>query len=209
MLREGLPGIPPYPCIALWGRSAGAAAALEQAAKDPTLAAIVCDSAYSDLASLLDMPGLMSAPLAGLCQLASGSGLLGPRVDSSTTSPAEHAKSCFAPGLFLHPADDAILSAEHAQNLRQAYSGEAQLLTMKDTDHDSARPSEVIGRAALFVARAFGLEHEAVSRLAFYLSRLHPDASTEKIDQEADELLAAQEAQKRCWGLLMKVRVLL
>ena len=204
MLRHGLPAVQPYPYVALWGRSAGAAAALEQAAKDPTLAAIVCDSAYSDLASLLEMPGLLSAPLAGLCQLASGSGLLGPGVDSSITPPSDHARSCFAPALFLHPAEDEILSAEHARALRQAYGGEAQLLTMSATSHDSARPSEAIARAALFLARAFGLEQDSVSRLALYLSRLHPDASTEKIDREAAELLAAQESRKRCWGLLMK-----
>ncbi|CAE7938533.1 cbpA, partial [Symbiodinium necroappetens] len=205
MLRQGHKAIPPYPYVALWGRSAGAVAALE-AAKDPTLAAIVCDSAYSDLASLLEVPGVLSAPLAGLCQLASGSWLLGPGTDSSKTptDPVEYARSCFVPGLFLHAAEDELLSSDHARNLRQAHGGEAQLLTMSRTCHDSARPNEAISRAALFLSRAFGLENEAVSRLALYLSRLHPDDATDKIDREAAKLLAAQEVQKRRWGLLMK-----
>jgi len=205
MLRQGHKAIPPYPYVALWGRSAGAVAALE-AAKDPTLAAIVCDSAYSDLASLLEVPGVLSAPLAGLCQLASGSGLLGPGTESSPspTDPIEYARSCFVPGLFLHAAEDELLSSNHAKNLRQAHGGEAQLLTMSRTRHDSSRPNEAISRAALFLSRAFGLENKAVSRLALYLSRLHPDDATDKIDQEAAKLLAAQEVQKRRWGLLMK-----
>ena len=207
MLRHGHNAIPPYPYIALWGRSAGAAAALEAAAKNPTLAALVCDSAYSDAASLLEVPGVLSGPLSGLCQLASESGLLGPRVDSSattSTAPVDHAKACFVPGLFLHPAEDELLSTEHARNLRQAYGGEAQLLTMSGTSHDSARPNETISRAALFLSRAFGLENDSVSRLALYLSKLHPDAAKDQIDQEAAKLLVAQEVQKRRWGLLMK-----
>ncbi|CAE8585599.1 unnamed protein product, partial [Polarella glacialis] len=56
-LKEGLPNREPYPCVALWGRSAGAVAAIGYAAKDtPSLAGIVCDSAFSDLATLLQMP---------------------------------------------------------------------------------------------------------------------------------------------------------
>ena len=33
-LREGLPGMAPFSYVALWGRSAGAVAALQYAAKD-------------------------------------------------------------------------------------------------------------------------------------------------------------------------------
>lgn len=51
-LRDGtLPGLAARTghgcCVALWGRSAGAIAALQYAARDPTVAALVADSAYS------------------------------------------------------------------------------------------------------------------------------------------------------------------
>ena len=36
-LRDGLPGVAPVSCIALWGRSAGAVAALQYASKEPCL----------------------------------------------------------------------------------------------------------------------------------------------------------------------------
>lgn len=54
--------------IALWGRSMGAATALQYAATDPSLACIVCDSVFSSLQTLaselvghfgIDVPGLM------------------------------------------------------------------------------------------------------------------------------------------------------
>ena len=56
--------------VALWGRSAGAVAALRYAQTDPAAAALVCDGAYSDLPSLLGLPHWMASPLFGLRRLA-------------------------------------------------------------------------------------------------------------------------------------------
>ncbi|CAK0866762.1 unnamed protein product [Prorocentrum cordatum] len=49
--------------VALWGRSSGAATALQCAEQDPSLAALVCDGVYRDFLSLLGLPQWAAPPL--------------------------------------------------------------------------------------------------------------------------------------------------
>ena len=51
--------------IALWGRSMGAATVLLTASKDPSISAIVCDSAYADLKMLVTDLGKDKTKLPG------------------------------------------------------------------------------------------------------------------------------------------------
>ena len=58
----------------------------------------------------------------------------------------------------------------HAQALRQAYAGEAQVLIVPGGTHDSARPPVACARTALFLHRA--LQREAEGELQGVLARL-------------------------------------
>ena len=203
-LRKGLPDMEPFSCVAVWGRSVGAAAALQYCSTDPSVAALVSDSAYLDLASLV-VPEMLQGPLSGLCHLAAAAGRLAraPGASEAVSRPVDLGRSCFVPALFLHGSDDEIVPSDQAKQLRQAYAGEAQVLLMS-CGHDSARPSSAIARAALFLARAFNLESSEVSRLDAYLAKLAAPSAGYKIDKQAEVLLAAEELEKRRWGLLMK-----
>ena len=163
-LRNGsLPGLAntSHCLVALWGRSTGAVAALQYAAQDPSVAALVMDSAYGDLTHLAPMAPIFS-PVSNFCQLLGNSTFL---------QPLEVAKSCFVPGFILHAAEDRMVPSASARELRSNYAGEAQVLLMPKCSHDSQRPSWALARATLFLARAFKLENLAVTKLDFYLAK--------------------------------------
>jgi len=58
------------PCIALWARGLAGNAALNYAAKDPLVAALICDGAYSDIPSILGLPSWLASPFSGLKKIA-------------------------------------------------------------------------------------------------------------------------------------------
>eukprot|EP00931_Biecheleriopsis_adriatica_P091461 TRINITY_DN65346_c0_g1_i1.p1 TRINITY_DN65346_c0_g1~~TRINITY_DN65346_c0_g1_i1.p1 ORF type:complete len:360 (+),score=55.22 TRINITY_DN65346_c0_g1_i1:464-1543(+) len=173
-IMQGLPGVRPFQGVALWGRSLGAVAALGCAVKNPGLAGIVCDSAYADIASLLEMPGFLSTPLTGLCQWASMASTWGRTAahlpKHTEVQPLEHARQCHAPALFLHGMEDNLVPAEHSKSLRAAYGDQAQILLMPGCDHDSCRPPASVARCALFLARALRIKGDAVSEIEEFLS---------------------------------------
>ena len=152
----------------------GGVAAALVAAQDPQTAALVADAA---------------APAAW--------GLVARYGD-----PLKLVQTCFVPGMFLQPGDD-LIPADAAKQLRSSYGGEAQVLKM-DCAHHAARPNEAVAKAALFLARAFGLEGLPVSQLDADLTRLKAPDPGKKIEHRALELLRSSEASERRWGLFMK-----
>lgn len=213
LLRCGRGSLPPYPCIALWGRSVGAAAVLRFAAQDVDVACLVCDSAYADLGSLLAMPGWASVPLFGFCQLASlVSGQATQKEALVEVQPEECARHCLVPALFLHGSDDSSVPAEHARKLRAAYGGEAQIFSMADCDHDTPRPPEFLTKAALFLARVFSLESDAIRELELVLSssfsvpcRKQAAQDNPDLTKRVAALLRSEDKESRRLGLAMKV----
>ena len=198
-LRDGsLPGLAntSHCLVALWGRSTGAVAALQYAAQDPSVAALVMDSAYSDLTNLAPMAPLLS-PVSNFCQL------LG---NSSFVQPLEVAKSCFVPGFILHAAEDRMVPSDCARDLRSNYAGEAQVLLMPKCSHDSHRPGWALARASLFLARAFKLENSAVAKLDLYLTKVVSSEENldKQLERQAEDLLKSNETQLRLHGLLLK-----
>lgn len=178
------------PSIALWGRSAGANAALSYAATDPQVTALICDSAYSDLPSLLGLPSWMASPFSGLKRLAEdvaeasscggpqgGCSMLQPNGRSKTGNigkpPWELATKLWMPALYVNGDADEQVPHSCARALRSSHAGEAQLLLVPGGRHASERPEDVLARMALFAHRAtqrVGLEAErlrgAVERVA-------------------------------------------
>lgn len=198
-LRDGsLPGLAntSHCLVALWGRSTGAVAALQYATQDPSVAALVMDSAYSDLTNLAPMAPLFS-PVSNFCQL------LG---NTSFVQPLEVAKSCFVPGFILHAAEDRMVPSDCARDLRSNYAGEAQVLLMPKCSHDSHRPGWALARASLFLARAFKLENSAVAKLDLYLTKVVSSEENldKQLERQAEDLLKSNEPQLRLHGLLLK-----
>ena len=204
-LRDGtLPGLAASTsecCVALWGRSTGAVAALQYAAQDPSVAALVCDSAYSDLTSGLLVPEMFSAPLSNFCQLLSQTNQ---HVAAAPLRPVEVVKACFVPAFFLHGAEDDLVPCEAARELRNHYGGEAQVMIIPKSSHHSLRPSGALARAALFLARAFNLKNQAVLQLDEYLTRLAAPKENQILNQrqqKAEDWLRSDEVFKRHYGL--------
>lgn len=196
-LRDGsLPGLAntSHCLVALWGRSTGAVAALQYAAKDPSVAALVMDSP-SDLTSLAPM-GPIFSPVSNFCQL----------LGTSFLQPLEVAKSCFVPGFILHAAEDRMNPSDCA-NLRSNYAGEAQVLLMP-CSHDSRRPGWALARASLFLARAFKLDNSAVAKLEMYLTKVVSSGEDvqhrDQLERQAENCLKSTETQLRLHGLLLK-----
>ncbi|CAE8718152.1 unnamed protein product [Polarella glacialis] len=212
-LKEGLPNREPYPCVALWGRSAGAVAAIGYAAKDtPSLAGIVCDSAFSDLATLLQIPEWAASPLASMLCLAKTASSLAEGIGGKTAISdlrievhlLEAVKQSYVPAMFMHGTQDTLVPKEHARSLREAYGGEAQLLLFPG-EHDDQRTKGAEAKAALFLARAFRLEGPAVVNLEQVTCDLVRDtAALARMEEQAAALLASKDSGDRRHGLLLK-----
>jgi len=127
------------PSIALWGRSAGANAALSYAAADPMTTALISDGAYSDLPSLLGLPSWMASPFAGLKRIAEDMADAGscarephPTAQTSTPAPPMHAppwevvSKLWMPAFYVHGELGRKVPPSCARALRDSHAGESQ-----------------------------------------------------------------------------------
>lgn len=151
--------------IGLWGRSMGAATALLHADRDPSLCAMMLDSAFADFGQLVEelaQSERMPLPIPGWL-VSAALELIRARVraladfDIMDLKPVEHAKRSYIPALFVHARDDDFISPTHSQLLFDAYSGDRELITIAGT-HNSARSRAVVAHAVRFFRRAFRLE---------------------------------------------------
>lgn len=155
------------PSIVLWGRSMGANAAIRYASTDQCLMGLVCDSAYSDIPSLVGLPSWISSPFAGLrrmagdvvqtgsCAAATGRVAEVATAVSTMAPPWELASTLWMPALYVHGGVDTNVPSICARTLRNAHAGESQLLIVSDGTHDSTRPASVTAQMSLFAHRAF------------------------------------------------------
>jgi acetyl esterase/lipase len=108
--------------IALWGRSMGAATALLHGERDPSIAAMVLDSAFSSLPTLAEE----------MVEMGRKQGLFAPNFivrmaiqfirssvqktagfDINTLAPIDSADKCFIPALFIAADDDNFVRKTH------------------------------------------------------------------------------------------------
>lgn len=163
------------PSIALWGRSAGANAVLNYVGMDRQITAIVCDSAYSDLPSLLGLPSWMASPFSGLRRLAEEvadascgqkAQQVVPEAPPTNRPPWELATKLWMPALYVNGEQDDKVPQTCARALRSSHAGEAQLLLVQDGTHDSKRPDGVLAKMVLFVHRSMQRLGPEANRLA-------------------------------------------
>ena len=161
----------PHARIGLLGYSMGAVVSLLGAAGEPGVEALVLDSPFSDLRSLLEenvrrtikLPGAPFVWLAGLMlRLQSGS-LLSESSPQAVLSSLEP-----RPLFFIHGGADQMTSVIHSRRLYDAYRGPREIWIVQGAPHTGAyfadRPLYV-ERVAGFFARHLGLDVSGHLRL--------------------------------------------
>jgi fermentation-respiration switch protein FrsA (DUF1100 family) len=146
--------------IALWGRSMGAATALLHGERDPSIAGMVLDSAFADLAMLAEemvergrQHGLFAPGFVVkiAIRMIRSSVLKAAGFDIRTLSPIEHADKCFIPALFVAAEGDEFVPPHHSQKIYHKYAGDKNVIIV-DGDHNSPRPRFMFDSVAIFLA---------------------------------------------------------
>lgn len=161
----------PQARIGLLGYSMGAVVALLGAAGEPGVEALVLDSPFSDLRTLLienvrtraKLPGSPFVWLAGLMLRARTGSTLADCSPISVLSSLEP-----RPLFFIHGGDDRITNVNHSRRLYDAYRGPREIWIVQGAPHAGAyfadRPLYV-ERVAGFFARHLGLDVSGHLRL--------------------------------------------
>lgn len=143
--------------IGLWGRSMGAVTALMEAYRDPSIAGIVADSAFTSLNALsqeiagktITLPSLL---LETALSVVRKSIFRRAKFDINEISPISLAHVTYVPALFAFAADDSFISPKHSNILHSAYAGDKAIVSFEG-DHNSMRPETFMYKASGFFYR--------------------------------------------------------
>ncbi|CAH8316128.1 unnamed protein product [Eruca vesicaria subsp. sativa] len=131
--------------IGLWGRSMGAVTSLMYGAEDPSIAAMVLDSPFSDLVDLMmELVDTYKFPLPKFTikfaiQYMRRAVQKKAKFDITDLNTIKVAKSCFVPVLFGHAIDDDFIRPHHSERIYEAYIGDKNIIKFEG-DHNSPRP---------------------------------------------------------------------
>ncbi|KAL0698639.1 hypothetical protein Bca4012_054761 [Brassica carinata] len=131
--------------IGLWGRSMGAVTSLMYGAEDPSIAAMVLDSPFSDLVDLMmELVDTYKFPLPKFTikfaiQYMRRAVQKKAKFDITNLNTIKVAKSCFVPVLFGHAIDDDFIHPHHSERIYEAYVGDKNIIKFEG-DHNSPRP---------------------------------------------------------------------
>lgn len=148
--------------IGLWGRSMGAVTALLHSDRDPSIAGIVCDSAFSDLKKLANELAKKYSKMPGFI-LSLGTKIIAKSVKSNAkfeldkVSPIAHVDKAFIPALFAHAVGDDFIIPDHSEALHEAYSGDKNYITFEG-DHNSVRPQFFYDSVVIFFLNALQVQ---------------------------------------------------
>ena len=142
--------------IGLWGRSMGASTALMFGHRDPSIAAMVLDSPFSDLSVLCrELAGKINVPVPGF--LVGGVlGLMRSTIKSKANfdiyncKPIENVDKCFIPAIFTAGEEDDFILPSHAHDLHEKYAGDKNFVLVPG-DHNSQRPSFFKDSVSIFL----------------------------------------------------------
>ncbi|CAA7028050.1 unnamed protein product [Microthlaspi erraticum] len=131
--------------IGLWGRSMGAVTSLMYGAEDPSIAAMVLDSPFSDLVDLMmELVDtykfrLPKFTIKFAIQYMRRAVQKKAKFDITDLNTIKVAKSCFVPVLFGHAIDDDFIRPHHSERIYEAYIGDKNIIKFEG-DHNSPRP---------------------------------------------------------------------
>ncbi len=142
--------------IGLWGRSMGASTALMFGHRDPSIAAMILDSPFSDLSVLCrELAGKINIPVPGF--LVGGVlGLMRSTIKSKANfdiydcKPIQNVDKCFIPAIFTAGEEDDFILPSHSQDLHDKYAGDKNFVLVSG-DHNSPRPSFFKDSVAIFL----------------------------------------------------------
>jgi len=135
-LRRVVDGLPPGPVV-LMGTSLGAAVALQEAAGDRRVTAVIAAESFSDLRTVASerAPWFLPATVIRKAfQVAEQRG--GFLVDA--VSPMEAARAIRAPVLLIHGADDRETPSAHSQRIFENLAGPRRLLLVPGAGHNQS-----------------------------------------------------------------------
>ncbi len=135
-LRRVVDSLPPGPVV-LMGTSLGAAVALQEAAGDPRVTAVIAAESFSDLRTVASerAPWFLPAPVIRKAfQVAEQRG--GFLVDA--VSPMAAARAIRAPVLLIHGADDRETPSAHSQRIFENLAGPRRLLLVPGAGHNQS-----------------------------------------------------------------------
>eukprot|EP00658_Telonema_sp_P-2_P048563 TRINITY_DN3693_c0_g1_i3.p1 TRINITY_DN3693_c0_g1~~TRINITY_DN3693_c0_g1_i3.p1 ORF type:complete len:461 (-),score=129.65 TRINITY_DN3693_c0_g1_i3:172-1554(-) len=169
--------------LGLWGRSMGAATALQHGDRDPSIAGMVIDSGFTSLEvlskELVDMARNQGHTIPGFAvsiamSMIKSSVKKKAKFKVEDLNPIAHVDRCFIPAIFVHGREDNFIAPHHSEEMHQHYAGDKQLMLV-DGDHNSARPGYILDTASIFLHNALrvddaccpdlGLEHQVAAGL--------------------------------------------
>lgn len=139
--------------LALAGRSMGAVAAIYAASRRTDLRALVLDSPFSDLRTLVDeqvrrrfLPPLLVRPVLFLAvRLRAG-------YDPDVVRPIELMPTLHVPTLLLHGTADDVVPPHHAHDLSAAAArGDVELVEIPGVGHNGSRPADAVRLTVRFL----------------------------------------------------------
>lgn len=154
--------------VGLWGHSMGASTALLYGDRDPSIAGMVVDSAFSDLMDLINelgqglreqglrVPGFAISMAIGLIRR---SVRRRANFEPQEVSPIKKCGQCFIPALFAHGDKDGFIKPSHSEQLHAAYAGDKNLVLF-DGDHNTTRPDFLFDSAVIFFRQTLGVKDE-------------------------------------------------
>ncbi|TMW55203.1 hypothetical protein Poli38472_013094 [Pythium oligandrum] len=152
--------------IGLWGRSMGAATALLHADRDPSIAGIVVDSAFTNLEQLvleivergrregLTIPGFLVKIVMKFIRSSVQKRV---NFDIKKLSPIEHASISFIPALFVAAKGDDFIAPHHSEQIFAEYAGDKNIVQVAG-DHNSVRPQFLLDSAGIFLQTALHVD---------------------------------------------------
>lgn len=158
--------------IALWGRSMGAATALMHGERDPSIGAMILDSAFADLTMLAESMvekgkeqgySVPSFVVKLAIRFIRSSVLKIAHFDIKELSPIRHVANCYIPALFVAGGGDNFVPPTHSQLLHDGYSGEKSIHVV-DGDHNTPRPADFFEIAAVFLITALSIPESKISQ---------------------------------------------
>lgn len=144
--------------IGLWGRSMGAVTALLYGETDPSIAAIVADSPFCSLKTVIKeqakkyskMPGFIISVAKNFIKktILKKSGF-----NIDVLNPIDHVSQCYIPILFCHGVNDNFIYPKHTERLFDSYAGEKDRILIEG-DHNSIRPKYFLDSVSIFFYNA-------------------------------------------------------